>query len=54
MKEAANILFGLLIVIAGVLAGWSIYHFATTNSLTNAFTGSEAKYAPLKQSILNQ
>lgn len=55
MKDTMNTLFAsLLIVIAGAAAGWLIYRLATTDTLAETFGGSEAKYAPLQKSILNQ
>lgn len=55
MKDALNAIFAtLLIVVAGAAAGWLIYRLATTDTLAETFGGSEAKYAPLQKSILNQ
>lgn len=55
MKDKINSLFAtLIIVVAGAGAAWLIYHLATTNTLTSKWSGSEEKYAPLQNSILNQ
>ena len=55
MKDNLNSFFAtLLIVVAGAGAAWLIYHLATTNTLSETWSGSEATYAPLQESILNQ
>lgn len=55
MKDTVNSYFAvLLIVIAGAAAGMLIYRLATTDILMKKVSGSEEKYAPLKESILGQ
>lgn len=55
MKDTVNFYFAMLLLfVAGVGTGLLIYHIATTDSFTTTFSGSESKYAPLQDSILNQ
>jgi len=55
MKDKVNTYFAvLLITVAGAAAAWLIVHFTYTETLTAIFNGSEANYASLQQSILNQ
>jgi hypothetical protein len=55
MKDTVNSYFAtLLIVIAGAAAAWFIMRLANSDSFSATINGSEASYAPLQQSILNQ
>ncbi|MDP2651699.1 MAG: hypothetical protein Q8O94_01015 [bacterium] len=55
MKNTVNSYFAtLIIVIAGAAAVWTIIQVANSNTLTTIIIGSEASYAPLQDSILNQ
>ncbi|MFA5998251.1 MAG: hypothetical protein WC814_02595 [Candidatus Paceibacterota bacterium] len=53
MKNTINSYFAVLIItIAGASAAWLIVHMANSVSLITTFSGSEATYAQLQQSIL--
>ncbi len=55
MKDRINSYFATLIItIAGASAVWLIVNIAYSDTLSATFDGSEAEYAPLQQSILNQ
>ncbi len=55
MKDNVNFYFAvLLIVIAAAGATWLIIHVVTANNFTTTVGGNEAKYAPLRDSILKQ
>ncbi|MBU6388761.1 hypothetical protein KGQ72_02730 [Patescibacteria group bacterium] len=53
--KGVNFYFAMLIVaIAAASATWLILHVVYGNNFNTTFGGSEANYAPLQQSILNQ
>lgn len=55
MKDRVNFYFAmLLITIAAASAAGIIVHVVTANNFTITVGGNEAKYAPLRDSILKQ
>lgn len=55
MKDRINTYFAiLLITLAGAGATMLIVHVALANAYSSTFTDSEAVYASLQQSVVNQ
>lgn len=54
MRGVNFYLAALIITIAGATATWIIVHVVYANNFDTTIGGSEAIYAPLQESILNQ